>query len=455
MLALIGLLFPWLSPAFAQNADCAPPAGAPAQPPASETWNLYYQATSIGMTHGSFPALYSGPRSLLNSPEAEVSLTSTVFLGFRWRGIEFYGNPELAGGRGFSDVNGLANSVNGELPRIDTATPKPYVARAYAAYSIGFGDETESVESGPNQLAGLIPKTRYTVSFGRFSITDFFDDNRFSHDPRTQFMGWAAMYNGAWDYPADTRGYTWGLVQEFYTPNWRFSAAGALMPRTANGPRFDRRIFVNQGTVYEIDHYHQIRGHKGAVRVLAYQNRAHAGNYAEAIKLGAATGAAPDVTATRKNGTLKYGAGVSWDQEISSDLGVFGRLGWNDGKTESFAFTAMDRLASAGISVAGSRWRRKNDVAASLITFGGVSGVHAVYLSKGGLDFLIGDGALNYGPETVWESYYSFQASKWFWIGPDVQRIVNPGYNRDRGPLWAESLRLHLELNRDMFVKRP
>src|SRR5579883_1946758 len=396
------------------------------QPPIPERWNLYWQITAIPDFHGHFRSPYAGPYSLQNRNELDSSLTSTLFFGLR-----------------------LTDSTQIYM------VPEPYIARAYMQQDFGWGDARESIESEANQLAGERPMDRYTLIIGRFSATDFFDDNRYSHDPRTQFMGWAAMYNGAWDYPADTRGYTWGLVQEFYTPNWRFSAAGALMPRTANGPRFDRRIFVNQGTVYEIDHYHQIRGHKGAVRVLAYQNRAHAGNYAEAIKLGAATGAAPDVTATRKNGTLKYGAGVSWDQEISSDLGVFGRLGWNDGKTESFAFTAMDRLASAGISVAGSRWRRKNDVAASLITFGGVSGVHAVYLSKGGLDFLIGDGALNYGPETVWESYYSFQASKWFWIGPDVQRIVNPGYNRDRGPLWAESLRLHLELNRDMFVKRP
>jgi hypothetical protein len=448
--ARIGLVFALLPAAFAQNGGGA---GAPSVVP--ETWNLYYQATSIGMTHGGFPALYTGPLSLSNYTEHEVSLTSTIFLGFRWKGVEFYADPELAGGRGFSNVNGLANQVNGELPRIDTATPKPYIARAYATYSFGFGDATETVENGPNQLAGLVPKTRYTVSIGKFSITDFFDDNRYSHDPRTQFMGWAAMYNGAWDYPADTRGYTWGWVHEFYTHNWAFRYASAAMPRTANGPRFDRRIFVNRGDVYEVEHDHQIRGRKGAIRALAYQNRANSGTYAEAIRLGAATGTTPDITATRKNGTLKYGVGVSWDQEIADDVGVFGRLGWNDGKTQSFVFTAMDRLASAGVSVAGTRWHRKNDVAASLITFAGVSGVHAVYLSKGGLDFLIGDGALNYGPETVWESYYSFQASKWFWVGPDFQRIINPAYNRDRGPLWVESLRLHVVLNKDMFLKRP
>jgi high affinity Mn2+ porin len=132
---------------------------------------------------------------------------------------------------------------------------------------------------------------------------------------------------------------------------------------------------------------------------------------------------------------------------------VFGRLGWNDGKTESFVFTAIDRLAEGGVSVGGSRWHRKDDRAGTMFIASGISGVHALYLARGGVDFLIGDGALNYAPEMVWESYYNARLWKGFWAGPDFQRVWNPAYNRDRGPLWIEALRLHLELSRETFQK--
>jgi high affinity Mn2+ porin len=412
------------------------------QPPDTEQWNLSMQATSIGQTHPSFPALYTGPLSLLTHPEAEVSLTSTIFFGYRLaKNTQFYFDPELAGGRGFSNTNGVANFPNGEMPRVSTATPKPYIARLYVTQDVGFGDSREVVEGEENQLAGTRPMTRYSVTVGRFTVTDFFDNNRYTHDPRTQFMGWAAMYNGAWDYPADTRGYTWGIVQEFHTRNWSFRYGAVAMPRTANGPRFDRRLFRNHGQVAEVERRFEPHGHQGAVRVLAYDNRYQGGSYAQALAMAQP----PDVTATRQVGRLKYGFGLSADQEVANGIGVFGRLGWNDGRNESFAFTAMDRLASGGVSVSGTHWHRKDDVAASMLVVAGISGVHANYLAHGGLDFLIGDGALNYGREIVWESYYSAQVARGVFTSLDLQHVTNPAYNRDRGPVWVASLRLHIE----------
>jgi high affinity Mn2+ porin len=303
-------------------------------------------------------------------------------------------------------VNGLANPSNGELPRVATATPKPYIARLYISYDFGFGSEKEHVESDVNQLAGDRPMVRYTVTAGRFSLTDFFDNNSYTHDPRTQFMAWAVMYNGAWDYPADTRGYTWGWVHEFHTRNWSLRYGSAAEPKVANGGRFDRRLFVDRGDVLEQERRYSLGGHAGAIRLLEYVNHTHSGSYADAIRLGEQTGTAPDINAVKHFGTLKYGAGINLEQEIAHDVGSFVRLGWNDGKTQDFAFTAIDRLASGGISFKGTRWKRKDDVAATSFTASGASGVHAVYLARGGLDFLIGDGKLNYAPEYVWESYY-------------------------------------------------
>jgi high affinity Mn2+ porin len=339
------------------------------------------------------------------------------------------------------------------LPRVASATPKPYIARIYVTHDFGFGDETEKVESDENQLGGERPMTRYTIAVGRFTVTDFFDNNNYTHDPRTQFIGWAVMYNGAWDYPADTRGYTWGWMHEFHTRNWSLRYASAAMPKVANGERFDRRLFVNRGDVFEVERRYTLSKHAGTVRVLNYENRANAGTYATAIKLAEETGAQPDITATRKNGTLKYGFGVSMDQEISTNVGVFSRLGWNDGKTESFAFTAMDRLATGGVSVKGGWWHRPGDVAATELTVGGISGVHALYLARGGYDFLIGDGALEYGPEYVWESYYSAQVYKGVFASFDLQHVVNPAYNQQRGPVWIPSVRLHIEFGGKDFGK--
>ena len=414
---------------------------------ATDAWNLYFQATSIGDYHGKFGALYSGAHSLKNYPERDASLTSTLYLGFRLPGgTQIYFDPELAGGRGFSGVNGVANAPNGELPRVASATPKPYIARAYVTRDFGFGAEREKVSGDANQLAGSRPMTRYSIVVGRFTVTDFFDNNRYTHDPRTQFMGWGVMYNGAWDYPADVRGYTWGWMHELHTRHWTVRYASAAEPRVANGLRFDRRLLVNRGDMFEGEIRLAEGEHSGILRLLGFALHSNSGTYAEALRLGAQTGLTPDITATRRNGTAKYGAGVNLEQQITKNVGVFTRLGWNDGKTESFAFTAIDRLASGGVSVSGSRWRRHDDIAAMALTLSGISGVHASYLARGGQDFLIGDGALHYGPEYVWEGYYSARLFGGLFASIDLQHITNPAYNQDRGPVWIPSARLHLEI---------
>jgi high affinity Mn2+ porin len=424
----------------------APPADGNASAAAPETWNLYYQATSIGDHHGTFNSPYQGPLSLENSSESDVSLTTTLYFSLRLgQGTQFVFDPEIAGGRGFSHVDGLADAPNGELPRVASATPKPYIARLYISHDFGFGDAVEHFESDENQLAGDRPMVRYTITAGRFSNTDFFDDNNYSHDPRTQFMAWGLMYNGAWDYPADTRGYTWGIVNELHTRNWSFRYGVTAEPSVANGGRFDRRLFVDQGQTFEEERRYSLRKHPGTIRWLQFMNRTRSGSYVEAVQLAEQTGTTPDVQAIRRPGTLKYGTGISWDQEFTRDVGVFSRLGWNDGKTEDFAFTAIDRLAEGGVSVKGTSWHRKDDVVASAFAAAGISGVHAVYLAMGGLDFLIGDGKLNYAPEYLWESYYSAHVYRGFFATFDVQHYNNPAYNHDRGPVLVESIRLHIE----------
>ena len=429
---------------------------APPEPAGAERWNLFWQATSIGQHHGSFPSPYEGTNSLAAHPELFASLTTTVFLGLRLTpGLQLYFDPEIAGGKGFSGVTGIANFPNGELPRVASATPKPYLARLYLTQDFGFGKAREMVSSDQNQLAGERPLKRYSITVGRFTVTDFFDYNRYSHDPRKQFLGWGIMYNGAWDYPADVRGYTWGWMHELHLRKYSFRYASALEPRTANGLRLDRRLLRNRGDIAEAEARYAVRQRPGAARLLAFVHHTNSGSYADALDLAASTRATPDVTATRANGTRKAGVGLNVEQEIAEGVGVFARFGWNDGKTESFAFTAIDRLLNAGVSVSGQRWHRRADTAATALTISGISAVHHDYLAQGGLDFLIGDGALRYGTERIWETYYSARLFKGFFATFDLQHIVNPAYNQDRGPLWAPSLRLHVEVDvRAMLPKQ-
>ncbi|MFN7996940.1 MAG: carbohydrate porin [Bryobacteraceae bacterium] len=441
----------WCAAGKAQAPAAAGPETSPSQPTQAgndigpERWNLYYQATSIGDYHGTFTAPYTGPFSLRDYPERDVSITTTLFFTARLEPNTFLVfNPEIAGGKGFSGVNGIANPPNGEIPRVASAMPKPYLARLYAQHDFGFGKEKERQESDENQLAGERPVKRYSIYAGRFTITDFFDNNSYTHDPRTQFMAWGVMYNGAWDYPADTRGYTWGIVQELHTEKWAFRYGIVGEPKIANGSQFDRRLFRDHGQVWEVERRYLWRKSGGAIRMLAYDNRDQGGNYGEALKLAARTGTAPDVTLTDRVGTLKYGAGISFEQAIGSDAGVFARLGWNDGKTQSFAFTSIDRLASGGVAVKGTRWRRPYDTAGTSFTASGLSAVHREYLAAGGLDFLIGDGRLTYAPEYVWESYYSARVVPGLYATFDVQRDTNPAYNSDRGPVTICSVRLHM-----------
>src|SRR5208283_5159870 len=212
------------------------------QPASEKWWSIHFQATSIGQYHGSFPALYSGPLSLPDHSESRVSVAGTLFLAAHFGRWEFAVNPEDAGGEGFGGVTGIAGFTNGEMPRVQKATPTLYLARAYASFTIPLGTKTEHVEDGPNQVAGSQPVRRLTFTGGKFALTDFFDANAYSNDPRAQFMNWAIMYNGAWDYPANTRGYTYGMVAELAMPRWSLRTGNALMSTVANGPILDTRI---------------------------------------------------------------------------------------------------------------------------------------------------------------------------------------------------------------------
>jgi high affinity Mn2+ porin len=432
ILPIAGVLCAWF-PALAQDAADQTPA---------ERWSIHFQATSIGQHHGSFHSLYEGPNSLPPHPESRVSLTATVFLAYRvnsWTELVF--DPEIAGGKGFGQVTGIAGFTNGEIPRVATPTPTLYVARGFMRNTWAIGPETQAIEADQNQLAGAQPVRRFTLITGKFALTDYFDDNKYSHDPRTQFMNWALMYNGAWDYPADVRGYTVGAMQELTMRSWSLRVASALEPTEANGPTLDTRIAKNRGEVAEWEQRYSPKHRPGVLRLLGYLNRERAGTFREAPLVSGVA----DLGPTRRPGTEKYGFGVNLEQEIAPDIGAFARYGWSDGKTEAWAFTQIDRSLSGGISIDGKLWKRKSDRIGIAAVRNYLSGDQRSFLAQGGLGFIIGDGRLNYAPESIAESYYAWQVIRDWTLTLDYQRIVNPAYNRDRGPLSVATLRVHWE----------
>lgn len=410
----------------------------------SERWNFHAQITAIGETHGTFRSPYADLNSLQARRESRTSLTTTFFAGVRpWKGGEIYLNPEIAGGKGLSGVEGLAGFPNGDITRVVSATPKLYLSRVYLrqTWDLG-GGETEAVEPGANQLGGRQPVRRVSVYAGKLSVTDLFDTNVYSHDPRTQFMNWALMDSGTFDFPADTRGYTWGLAVELNQGRWAIRAGSFMVPRLANGLELDTHLRRNHGEVVEVEGRWSHLGQPGKIRLLGWVNHANMGTYREALQ-GNPT--KPDITLTRRAGTAKYGLGLSFEQALNRDVGAFARLGWDDGKTETWTFTEIDRTFHLGIQFNGRHWVRPQDVLAVALTDNGLSRDHRDYLAAGGLGFQLGDGRLSYGAERIVEAYYALKLQKRLTVTLDYQRAQNPGDNRDRGPVSIWGLRLHWE----------
>ena len=411
-------------------------------PDLEKRWDFHAQATVIPQGHGDFRALYSGPNSLSPYTEVATSVTSTFYLGRKlWEGGEIYVNPEILAGEGLSSTLGLAGFSNGEIYRVDTPRPKLTLARLFIRQSWQLGGWEENLKDDLNQFPCQCRSSRITLTLGKFSLVDLFDDNTYSHDARTQFLNWSLMDNGAWDFAADTRGYTYGIAVEADKACWSLRYASVLMPKFANGMPMDLHIDKARADNLELERRHKLKGHAGALRPMAYLNHAHMGNFRTTLDTPAY---GMDITRSRTY-TRKYGFGLNGEQELTGGVGVFFRGGWNDGHTESFAFTEIDRTGSGGISVNGRYWNRKEDTFAVAFVANGISKDHREYLQAGGRGFIIGDGKLNYGKEEILEAYYSIAARWGVSVSPDFQFVEHPAYNRDRGPVAIYALRFHWE----------
>ena len=409
------------------------------QPPDGKNWNIHFQFTVIGQGHPSFPAEYTGANSLTPGASARETVSVDVMGGVRlWRGGELFGDLLMWQGYGLSSTLGVAGFPNAEAYRVGKTYPDLFLCRAFIRETIGFGGEKEAVDDG---LGGTKDVRNLTLTVGHLSATDIFDTNAYAKDSRSQFMNWVLVNNGAWDYPADSLGFTNGAAAELNTRAWSGRLGIFQVSKVANGIRMDWNLAHAWSAVAEVERRYSPRGHAGALRLLAYDTRAHMGSYQETLNKPS-LGEDIFLTAAYRS---KCGFGINLEQEIRKNLGAFARLGWSDGKNQTYEFTDVDRTASAGLSLKGAAWRRPQDTVGLAGVVNGISAVHRQFLAAGGLGITVGDGALDYSAERIVEAYYNWKIAKRFQLTPDYQFAPDPAYNRARGPVHLFALRLHSE----------
>ncbi len=409
----------------------------------AEDWSMHFQLTIVAQGHPAFRAPYSGLNSLSPGQDTRTSLTSTFYLGRRlWKGGELYVNPEAAAGSGLSRTTGIAGFPNGEIYRVESPALKLYAARMFLRQTVPLSAESGMVEDDENTLGGSSAASRLVFTVGKISLMDIFDDNAYSHEPRTDFLNWALMGNGAWDYPADTRGYTWAFVAEYIRPGWAARFALSTVPTIANGPDFDWNLGRAHGEAIEIELRDVFSSRANVLRFFVYRNLAKMGNYRQALDAGSP----PDIISTRAYGRSKIGFGLNGEFSVTRDLGAFARLGWSDGRNETWVFTEIDRTISAGCVLNCRFLGRPADRVGLAAVVNGLSGPHEEYLSAGGYGFIIGDGALQYGVETIIEAFYSARIIPELELSLDYQFVSNPAYNTDRGPVHVLAARAHVKI---------
>jgi high affinity Mn2+ porin len=377
-----------------------------------------------------------------------------------WSGAEAHIDGLLWQGFGIGDAHGIEGFPSGEAYRLGTREPNGMISRFFLRQTIGLGGEREAVADGPLALAGRQDVARVTITVGRLASSDIFDQNAYANSPNTQFLNWGLVNNEGWDYPADAVGFTTGLAVEWNERSWTlrygvFQEPGQQNGLTAddrylkwpydpsaNGPSSDGQPLRAWAMMVEGEHRWTIADHPGAIRLLAFLNRADMADYAEATALLRADGLGADLSSALAY-RCKYGFGLNWQQEVSANLGVFSRLGWNDDREQGWMFSDVGYTGSVGVSIKGASWHRSDDTYALAVLVNGCSIQEQRFLAAGGTGILAGDGGLDYGLEKILETYYDCAVWASVHTAIDYQLIANPAFNRNRGPVSVFGVRLH------------
>lgn len=426
----------------AQDTDSQPSAN-PAVP---ESWSLHGQATFIDQYHPAFTSPFRGRNSLDPGSRGDETFDTTLFAGVRlWDGGEAYVNPEVDQGFGLSDTIGVAGFPSGEAYKIGSATPYFRLQRLFFRQTFDLGGDIETVNPDANQLGGSRTENNLVITAGKITVTDIFDANSYAHDPKHDFLNWSIIDSGAYDYAADSWGYSYGIAAEWNQDWWTLRLGLFDLSRIPNEPELVRG-FGQYELVTEGEERHTLFGRAGKVKLLAFMNRGRMGSYNEAVEQAKAAGTIPDTALVREPAS-RPGAAINMEQGLSDDLSAFARLSMNDGSKEAYEFTEINRSVAAGLSLKGSSWGRADDTIGAAFVINGLSTAAQRYFAAGGIGILIGDGQLlHYGTEDILETYYSAKITDWLSGGLDYQFIANPAYNRDRGPVSVFGVRLHTQI---------
>jgi high affinity Mn2+ porin len=436
---------------LAQNGPTPQPEPVPVTPSqadqvATEEWAIHGQSTLTWQLQPAFRSAFTGPQSLPADANGRETWDATVYLGFRpWKGAEIWFNPEADQGFGLGNSFGVAGYLSGEAYKLGQADPYYRMARAFFRQTIDLGGETEKIDPDLNQLGGTQTSNRIVLTVGKISVVDVFDNNKYAHDPRNDFLNWAILDVGAFDYAADAWGTTYGATAEWYQGRYAARVGVFDLSNVPNSTQLSLPLLQQTQFVAELEERHTLWDQPGKIKLMYWLTRGNLGTYSDALALAYATGTTPS-TAAVANYRSKYGVGFNLEQQLVTDLGLFVKGGWSQGGVQEDDFTDINASVAVGLSLAGGRWGRPDDTVGLAAVVNEISAVGAQYLAAGGLGGIIGDGALyKSGPESIVETYYSFAAFSWAKVTADYQFVNNPAYNQQRGPASVVALRLHAE----------
>lgn len=407
-------------------------------------FSIHGQATYVEQETSGFHAPYRGANSLSPRMGRETA-DATLYLGARlWRGAEAWINPEIDQGFGLDNTLGVAGFPNGEAYKVGRNRPYLRLPRLFVRQTVNLDDTREGVEGSANQFEGERSPNRLVFTVGKFAVTDVFDTNQYAHDPRGDFLNWAAVDAGTFDYAADAWGFTVGAAVEWYQGSWTLRGGLFDLSDVPNSEHLEPGLHEFE-IAAELERRHEILGAPGRLLLTVYDNRGRMGRLDDAVQLAQRTGTPVDIAAVRSYRS-RLGASLAFEQQLSSDLGMFARAGKAAGNVEAFEFTDIDRTVSVGLSLKGSRWSRSHDTVGLAVIVNGISAARERFLNAGGLGILVGDGQLPHpGSERIVESYYNVAILRQVQLTLDYQWVDHPAYNLDRGPVSIWAVRLHVQ----------
>ena len=421
----------------------APPTARADDAASDAPWAVHGQVTVVDQGTFAFSSPYRGAQSLDPGTRARETVDATLFAGWRpWRGAEIWVNPEIDQGFGLNGTFGVAGFPSAEAYKVGKSDPYLKLPRLFLRQTIDLGGEDQKVEADANQFAGHQTANRLVITIGKFSVGDVVDTNKYAHDPRGDFLNWTVVDTGTFDYAADAWAYSAGTAVEWYQGRWTTRLGAFNLSTEPNSQHLDWSFgqFQLDG---EIEERHDLAGHPGKIAVTAFMTRGRMGQYDHAVALGEETGQPPS-TALVRDYRSRTGVSLNLEQELTGGLGLFARAGAAEGDAEPYEFTDVDRTGAVGLSLNGKAWGRADDTVGLAGVVNEISKAHIAYLAAGGVGILVGDGRLPHaGPEHIVETYYDAALNAWLALTLDGQVIVNPGYNKDRGPVPVLAARLH------------